>query len=110
MRPAFALGLIPVKVRRRSAGYPFIVNANKETDMSHTPHELAEEFPAEVGKMSALKETDPHFAKLMDDYHTVNRQIHRAETRVEPMSEDAEEALRKERAHLKDLLWKRLSA
>jgi uncharacterized protein len=36
--------------------------------MSHTPHELAEEFPGAVEKMHALKTTDPHFARLADEY------------------------------------------
>ncbi len=78
--------------------------------MSHTPHELAEEFPAEALKISALKETDAHFARLVEEYHEVNRQVHRAESRVEPISEEAEEVLRKQRAALKDRVWKRLSA
>ena len=32
--------------------------------MSHTPHELAEEFPEFVEKMSALKVSDAHYAKM----------------------------------------------
>ncbi|MBT9247415.1 DUF465 domain-containing protein [Gemmobacter fulvus] len=78
--------------------------------MSNTPHELAEEFPAEAGKISALKETDAHFARLVEEYHTVNRKVHRAETLVEPTSADHEAELRKTRALLKDTIWKRLSA
>lgn len=70
--------------------------------MSHTPHELAEEFPGDVEKMHALKADDAHFAKLFDDYHAVNKTIHRAETKVEPMAEEHEEALRKQRLALKD--------
>ena len=31
--------------------------------MSHTPHELAEEFPQDVDKIHALKVSNPHFAK-----------------------------------------------
>ena len=34
--------------------------------MSHTPHELHEEFPDQVEKMHQLKETDAHFANLFD--------------------------------------------
>ncbi|MCW1934267.1 YdcH family protein [Pararhodobacter zhoushanensis] len=70
--------------------------------MSHTPHELAEEFPSDVEKMHALKTNDAHFAKLFDDYHAVNKTIHRAETKVEPVAEEHEEALRKQRLVLKD--------
>jgi len=78
--------------------------------MANTPHELAEEFPAEAGKISALKETDAHFARLVEEYHKVNRAVHRAETRVEPVSDEHEGELRKQRAALKDDIWQRLSA
>ncbi|MGH1415919.1 MAG: YdcH family protein [Pelagimonas sp.] len=78
--------------------------------MSHTPHELAEEFPEFVEKMSVLKQDDAHFAKLADEYHDVNREVHRAETNVEPMSEQAEAELRKKRAALKDEIYGMLSS
>ena len=77
--------------------------------MSHTPHELAEEFPDKVELMSQLKQTDAHFARLADEYHQVNRVVHRAETNVEPMEELAEVDLRKKRAALKDEIWAILS-
>lgn len=70
--------------------------------MSHTPHELAEEFPDQADKIHELKTSDSHFAKLMDDYHEVNRAVHRAETEVEPVEELAEVEMRKRRMHLKD--------
>ncbi|NOC43995.1 MULTISPECIES: YdcH family protein [Ruegeria] len=77
--------------------------------MSHTPHELAEEFPDKVELMSQLKQTDAHFARLADEYHEVNRVVHRAETNVEPMEDLAEVDLRKKRAALKDEIWAILS-
>ena len=70
--------------------------------MSHTPHELAEEFPDKVTQMHALKESDAHFRKLFDEYHEVNRAVHRAETNVEPTDETHEATLRKQRMVLKD--------
>ncbi|ABF64613.1 protein of unknown function DUF465 [Ruegeria sp. TM1040] len=73
--------------------------------MSHTPHELAEEFPEKAALMSELKQSDAHFAKLADEYHEVNRAVHRAETNVEPVSEQAENDMRKKRAALKDEIW-----
>ncbi len=78
--------------------------------MSHTPHELAEEFPDKIEVMSALKQSDTHFSRLADEYHELNRIIHRAETNVEPMEELAETELRKKRAALKDEIWSILSA
>ncbi len=73
--------------------------------MSNTPHELAEEFPDKVETMSQLKQSDAHFAKLADEYHEINRAVHRAETNVEPLEELAEVELRKKRGALKDEIW-----
>ena len=78
--------------------------------MSHTPHELAEEFPEFVEKMSALKVSDAHFSKLFDDYHELNRKVHRAETNVEPREELSEVDLRKRRGALKDEIYAYLKA
>jgi uncharacterized protein len=70
--------------------------------MSNTPHTLHEEFPAEAQKMSALKASDAHFAKLLVDYDAVNDKVHRAETRMDLVTEAEEEVLRKTRSRLKD--------
>ena len=48
---------------------------------------------------------DAHFAKLADEYHEINRAVHRAETNVEPLEELAEVELRKKRGALKDEIW-----
>ncbi|CUH81061.1 hypothetical protein TRM7557_03217 [Tritonibacter multivorans] len=77
--------------------------------MSHTPHELAEEFPAQAELISRLKQEDAHFAKLAEEYHDLNRAVHRAETNVEPVSDQVETDLRKARAGLKDQIWGVLS-
>ena len=78
--------------------------------MTHVPHELAADFPELAEQIHVLKERDPHFARLMSDYHDVNRQVHRAETEVEPISPDAETDLRRRRMHLKDELYRLLTA
>lgn len=65
--------------------------------MSHTPNELAEQFPQAIDKMHELKESDAHFAKLFDEYHELNRAIHRAETNVEPTDDFHMEDMRKQR-------------
>ncbi len=82
----------------------------RESFMStHTPHELAADLPEYAEKMQALKQSDQHFAKLYDEYHEVNRKVHRAETDVEPMADEDAEALRRERMRLKDELYAILS-
>lgn len=70
--------------------------------MSHTPHELHEEFPDKAERIHALKLSNAHFARLAEEYHEINRAVHRAETGVEPIDGIAETAMRKKRAALKD--------
>jgi len=70
--------------------------------MSHVPHELAEEFPEATEKLHDLKTNNAHFAKLADEYHEINREIHRLETGVEAGSDMRSENLRKQRLLLKD--------
>lgn len=70
--------------------------------MTHTPHELAEDFPEHVEKIHQLKMSDAHFAKLADEYHAINREVHRIETEIEAASQEREEELRKTRLRLKD--------
>ena len=73
--------------------------------MSHTPHELAEEFPDHVQAMHDLKTSDAHFARLMDEYHEINRAVHRAETDIEPTDDLHMGEMRKQRLALKDQIW-----
>lgn len=70
--------------------------------MSNTPHTLHEEFPGAAQKISALKARDAHFAALLIEYDVVNDKVHRAESRLDAVSEVEEETLRKVRARLKD--------
>ena len=70
--------------------------------MSHVPHELAEEFPHLQEEIASLKANDGHFARLFDEYHTLNRAIHRAETNVEPTDDYHMLEMRKTRLRLKD--------
>lgn len=78
--------------------------------MSKTPHELTEEFPAEAAKIHTLKGANAHFARLVEEYHEVNRAVHAAESRVQVLDEPEEEALRRKRVALKDEIWKMLQA
>ena len=77
--------------------------------MSNTPHELAEEFPQLADKIHEMKTSNAHFARLADEYHEINRQVHRAETNVEPVDGMTETLMRKKRAALKDEIAKMLA-
>ena len=70
--------------------------------MSNTPHTLHDDFPAESNKISALKASDAHFDKVLIEYDAVNDTVHRAETRLDAVSQSEEETLRKVRSRLKD--------
>lgn len=78
--------------------------------MANTPHTLQEDFPTQLDQIHALKITNAHFAKLLEDYDSLNDRVHRAETNVEPMDSLAETELRKQRAAVKDEIARMLSA
>lgn len=73
--------------------------------MSHTPHELAEDFPEYVDTIATLRGKNGHFSKLLDAYHQINRDVHRAETDVEPTSDTHMTEMRRERMVLKDEIY-----
>jgi len=78
--------------------------------MSHTPHELAEEFPDQADLIHRLKTENAHFARLVDQYHEINRAVHRAETDIEPTDDLHSVEMRKQRLALKDEIHKMLAA
>jgi uncharacterized protein YdcH (DUF465 family) len=76
--------------------------------MPHTPHALADEFPSSNAHISALKGTDAHFATVVAEYDAVNLAVYRAESRLDLITEEDEEHLRRARAALKDQIWARI--
>lgn len=70
--------------------------------MSHVPHELAEEFPDKKDQIQSLNQSDGHFVRLSEEYHDINRQVHRIETNITPADEAYEKQLRRQRMNLKD--------
>lgn len=77
--------------------------------MSHTPHELHQDFPEFSAKITELKTSNAHFARLAEEYHELNRAVHRAETRIDPMEDLEMDTLRKKRMKLKDELYQMLA-
>lgn len=73
--------------------------------MSHVPHEIHEEFPEHEQKIHDLKVSNAHFGRLYDEYHEINRAIHRAETDIEPTDDFNMEDMRKKRMRLKDEIY-----
>lgn len=69
---------------------------------AHTPNELHDAFPEATDALRHLKLTNAHFARLAEQHHEVNREIHRIESEIEAASDERIEALKKERLHLLD--------
>ena len=78
--------------------------------MSHVPHELAEMMPEMAEAIHAKKASDAHFARLAEEYHSLNREIHRAETNVEPTDDFHLQEMRRKRLALLDELKGMLAA
>lgn len=99
--------LIPINAAPDGVAHSGFIE-EQERDMSNTPHTLHEEFPAELDAIHALKAKDAGFAKLLSEYDAVNDKVHRAETRLDAITDEAETALRKHRLALKDAIAKAL--
>jgi len=57
-----------------------------------------------------LKMTDNHFARLFNEYHELDHEVHRIETGAENTSDDYLEERKKARLNLKDQLFGMLKA
>lgn len=78
--------------------------------MAHVSHELHGEFPEDGEILHKLKVSDPHFAKLAEHYHDLNREIHRIEAGIEAASDTRTEELKKERLSILDEVSAMISA
>lgn len=68
----------------------------------HTPNELTKIFARDREVLTRLKTQDAHFARLADEYHEVNREVHRIEAETEAASDERTETLKKQRLALLD--------
>ena len=68
----------------------------------HTPHELTKIFVRDRALITKLKREDAHYARLADEYHEVNREVHRIEAEAEAASDERTETLKKKRLALLD--------
>jgi len=69
-------------------------------------HDLVHELPEHRDTIHNLKMTDNHFARLFDEYHEVDHEVHRIETGVENTSDDYLDERKKRRLQLKDELYR----
>lgn len=68
----------------------------------HTPNELTQIFARDRELVTRLKTEDAHYARLAEEYHEVNRQVHRIEAETEAASDERFETLKKQRLALLD--------
>ncbi|WP_370191011.1 YdcH family protein [Qipengyuania sp.] len=68
----------------------------------HTPNELTQIFARDRELVTRLKREDAHYARLAEDYHAVNREVHRIEAETEAASDARFDALKKQRLALLD--------
>jgi uncharacterized protein len=74
------------------------------------PHDLKHDFPEFQAQIDYLKASDANFAKLMEQYEQIDREVHLIEQSVEPVSDVYAEDLKKQRIVLKDQLYQMLKA
>ena len=69
-------------------------------------HDLVHELPEHRDTIHELKMNNSHFARLFDEYHDVDHEVHRIETGVENTSDEYLESRKKRRLYLKDELFR----
>ena len=72
-------------------------------------HTIGEEFPEHKEQIHTLKTSNAHFQSLVTKWEEVDKKIARSESRIELMSEEEEEQLRRNRLSLKDEIYAMLS-
>ncbi len=70
--------------------------------MGHERRSSRRGFPGKAAIIDRLKTADPHFARLLEQYDDLNRDIHRLEIALDPESEEETEELKRRRLFVKD--------
>lgn len=78
--------------------------------MSVEHHDLIHEFPELKDRIHEMKVGDSHFRRLFDEYHVLTRDIEKMENEVTPVATRTEEDAKLRRVHLKDELYRMLTA
>lgn len=73
-------------------------------------HDLIHEFPELRDRIHELKIGNNHFRRLFDEYHELTSEIENMESEVTAVSTQTEEEAKMRRVHLKDELYKLLTA
>jgi uncharacterized protein len=76
--------------------------------MPITHHPLIEEFAEYKDTIRDLKLNNAHFRRLAHEYEGIDKSIFRAEQGIEVVNDDYLDSKKKERLHLKDLIYSML--
>ena len=68
-------------------------------------HPLVDEFPEHKDQIHELKMGNSHFRRLAHEYEGIDKAIVRAEKGIEIVNDDYLSEIKKERLHLKDLIF-----
>jgi uncharacterized protein YdcH (DUF465 family) len=71
-------------------------------------HPLIEEFSEHRDTIHSLKMNNAHFRRLAHEYEGIDKSIFRAEQGIEIVNDDYLSSIKKERLHLKDLIFSML--
>jgi uncharacterized protein YdcH (DUF465 family) len=82
----------------------------KGNPMSVEHHDLIHEFPELKDRIHELKVENAHFRALFDEYHELTTSIEKMEDEVTPVATHIEEKAKVRRVHLKDELYRMLTA
>lgn len=73
--------------------------------MPITHHPLIDEFAEYKDALHELKLNNAHFRRLTHEYEGIDKSIFRAEQGIEVVNDEYLETIKKERLHLKDLIY-----
>ena len=71
-------------------------------------HPLTEEFPEHKERIHTLKMNNAHFRRLAHEFEGIDKSIVRVEQGIETANDDYLSEIKKERLHLKDLIFQML--
>ncbi|MGJ3263783.1 MAG: YdcH family protein [Salinarimonas sp.] len=76
--------------------------------MDQRTHPLHRDFPADLARIDAVRQVDPHFAEIVARFEEVDREIGKIDAREELRTDDEEKVLREHRVALRDAIAQRL--
>ena len=78
--------------------------------MLHEKHDLIHELPEHRDRIHELKTSNARFARLFDEYHELDHEIHRIETGIENTSDEYLEEKKKHRLLRKDEMYEMINS